>query len=299
MGNKRYLCGVDEKIKPKLSIVIPIYNGQRTVRDTMESLKKQTFNDFEIIVVDDGSKDNTLNIVKKYADKLIINEKNSGPAVSRNKGIKAANSDLIILTDGDVILPDNWAENMYNALRENDVIMGKINIPESTFIGDSISALGFPAGGSVGFNKIWKVNKEGYTEHASSCNMGIKKEIFEKYGYFDESFPLAGGEDGEFPYRITRRGVKIKYEPNALAWHEPRTSLKSFIRWQFYRGRSNYYYKKKVRGIAKKYIPLRIWSSYNIFKANYKSLKIFLITPLLFLSFSLQYIGYLYEKVRK
>lgn len=65
----------------------------------------------------------------------------------------------------------------------------------SNLLGDSISALGFPAGGAIVFDKIWKVNQDGFTDSLSTCNCAVKKDIFQKMGGFDDSFPFPGGED--------------------------------------------------------------------------------------------------------
>ncbi|MFH1332562.1 MAG: glycosyltransferase [archaeon] len=286
-------------MKLKISVVIPVYNDAKNLQKMMESLKKQTFKNFETIVIDDGSKDNSYEIAKKYADKVLRNETNKGPAVTRNRGIKNAKAEIIAFTDSDCEAKEDWLEkiNQLFADKEISVMMGKVTLPKSTLIADSISALGFPAGGHVGFEKMWKVNKEGFTDHLSSCNMALRKEVFEKQGMIDESFPLAGAEDSELSYRLTKNGVKIKYNPDAIVTHEPRTSLKSFIRWQITRGRSNYHFKKKI-GNVKQFVKLRAWSSKNIIKTYATDPKIIIILPLLASSFVLQQYGYMKEALK-
>jgi len=176
--------------------------------------------------------------------------------------------------------------------------MGNIKIPKSTFLGDSISALGFPGGGSVGFDKIWRVDAEGYTNHITSCNFAAQREIFHKYGMFDESFPFPGGEDPELSYRWTRKGVKIKYCPDIIVYHKPRKNLKSFIRWMIIRGRSSYLFKQKVDEVGS-FIGLRIWSTKNIIKKFAFTPNIILILPLILLSFALQYWGLVLQAAKK
>ena len=291
-------------MKPKISVVIPSYNSMKTLKNTLESLKKQTFKDFEVLIVDDCSRDESFALAKRYTGsntKILRNKENKGPAVSRNVGIKNARGGIIALTDSDCILSKDWLENMHKRFKDKNinVIMGKVNIEKSTFLGDSISSLGYPAGGSVGFDRMWRVDKNGWTERASSCNMGVRKEIFLKYGLFDESFPFAGGEDAEFPYRLTENKVKIKYCPEVVIWHVPRKDLKSFIKWHFLRGKTNYYCKQKMRGVYTEFVSLKIWSSINIIKDRYKDPKIILIIPLLILTFILQPMGFIYETTKK
>ncbi len=282
----------------KISVVIPVYNDEKRIGKILESLKRQTFKEFETIVVDDGSKDSSAEVAKKYADKVIVNQ-HSGPAVTRNTGIKNAKADIIAFTDSDCIAKEDWLEkiNEFFKNKENKVMMGKTVIPPSTFIGDSISALGFPAGGHAGFENMWKVSREGYTDHLSSCNMALRKEVFEKHGMVDESFPLAGAEDTELSYRLTKNGVKIRYNPEAIVEHEPRTSMKSFIRWQITRGRSNYHFKKKV-GKVNEFVKLRAWSTKNIIKKYATDPKIVMIIPLIATSFALQQYGYMKEAMK-
>ncbi len=289
-------------MKPKISVVIPSYNSMKTLGNTLESLKKQSFKNFEVLVVDDCSKDESFALAKGYKGiKVLRNKKNSGPAATRNLGIKNSKGEIIALTDADCVMEEDWLENMYKKFKDKDikVIMGKVNIPKSTILGDAISSLGYPAGGSLGFDRMWRVDKDGWTERASSCNMGVRKETFSKYGLFDESFPFAGGEDAEFPYRLTKNKIKIKYCSEVLVWHVPRKDLKSFIKWHFLRGRSNYYCKQKMKGVYEEFVSLKIWSSMNIIRERYKDPKIILIIPLLILSFILQSTGYIYETTKR
>ena len=284
---------------PKISVVIPVYNQARLLKHTLESFKRQTFQDFEIIVVDDASTDKSYDVAKEYAAKVFKNVSNKGPAYNRNLGSKVAEADIIAFIDSDCIADERWLENLHECMVKNrDVgsIMGQTNIPGSTYLGDSISVLGFPAGGSIGFEKIWKVDDNGFTDHISSCNLAVRRSIIDEHGGFDESFPMAGGEDTELSYRYINNGVKIKYLPEALVHHVPRTSFRSFVNWQVYRGRTNYHLKKKI-GKVGGFIKLRLWSSKNVLKHNLLDKKLPMVFFLLSLSFVMQQYGYLLEKL--
>ncbi|MBT4824994.1 glycosyltransferase [Candidatus Woesearchaeota archaeon] len=285
-------------VAPKISVIIPVYNQSRLLRHTLESLKRQTFQSFEVIVVDDASSDDSYEVAQKYTKKVFKNVVNKGPAYNRNLGIKVAEADLIVFTDSDCVADEKWLEHTYEAMKEKSVgvIMGNTDIPKSTYLGDSISTLGFPAGGSIGFNKIWKVDENGLTDHISTCNVAIRKSILDKHGSFDESFPLAGGEDTELSHRYNQNGVKIKYEPKAKIFHIPRDNLSSFFKWQIYRGRSNYHIKKKLGKIGD-FVKLRFWSSKNVLKHNLLDKKLPMVFFLLGSSFALQQYGYFKEKI--
>lgn len=283
---------------PHISVVIPAYNASNIIGCVLKSLQVQTFTDFEVIVVDDGSTDDTENIVRGFKDVKFRRQDHKGPAAARNLGIKTATGDIIAFTDTDCAVDRNWLKNMAQCFTEDvSAIMGRVNIPESTFVGDSISALGFPAGGSVGFENMWKVF-DGFTDHLSTCNCAVKKSVFEKFGYFDETFRKACNEDTELSYRLEKNNVKIKYCPDVVISHDARTGIVSFLCWNLRRGEGNYYFKQRVENV-KGFVKLRLWSTKNILRKYCMDRKIIMILILLFLSFVFQQIGYLKEKFRR
>ena len=174
--------------------------------------------------------------------------------------------------------------------------MGRLIISSSTYLGDCISALGFPAGGSIGFDKIWRVDDQGYTTSLSTCNCAIRKNIFEAAGGFDETFPYPGGEDTLLAYALCRNGCRIKYCPDIKVHHAPRTKLKDFIRWQFRRGISSYLFAQKIP-VKSDFIKLRIWSIKNIIATYKTDKKIPLILILLLTGYFSQILGYLLTKM--
>jgi GT2 family glycosyltransferase len=143
---------------------------------------------------------------------------------------------------------------------------------------------------------MWKVKQNGCTDHFSGCNFAARKETFQRFGLFDESFHL-GGEDSELCRRWHLSGVKIKYCPHVLIYHEPRQDFDTFIKWMFYRGRSNYYLKKKI-GDVSGLIGVRVRSTLRIIMKNLFDAKLPMIIVLHAFSFAVQQIGYFYEKGR-
>ena len=118
--------------------------------------------------------------------------------------------------------------------------------------------------------------------------------IEEKVGVFDESMK-SGAEDAELSFRMENVGIPIKYAPDAYAFHEARTTMTSFIRWQLRRGKANYQFKQKV-GPVGSFVKLRLWSTKNIIQKNIMNPKLPVVLSLLVFSFTLQQIGYLQEK---
>lgn len=281
----------------QISVVIPVYNAAKTILALFESLASQKFENFEVIVVDDCSSDDTPQIVQSLPCNLIQLSQNHGPAYCRNVGVGVAKGEILVFTDSDCRVTDNWLENIQRYFSKGDLeaIMGKLVLMPSTLVGDSISALGFPAGGAIGFDKIWKVDSEGFTDSLSSCNCAIRRNIFEKIGGFDVSFPYPGGEDSLLAHDLRRMNYRIKYCPDVLVFHEARDSIAGFIKWQFRRGISSYLFSTKVAD-KNKFINLRMWSTANIIKRYYQDKKFPLILCLLAASFLTQFAGFLFAK---
>ena len=284
----------------KLSVIIPAYNAEATLEALLQSLFNQTHEDFEIIVVDDCSTDKTPHIAQSYDCNLIQLFENHGPAFCRNRGAQNAEGEILVFTDSDCRADPIWLENIQKHFSQNDTvaIMGRLALMPSTLLGESISALGFPAGGSIGFDKIWKVDKAGFTESLSSCNCAIKKDIFYEIGMFDESFPYAGGEDSLLAYHLRRSNYRIKYCPELLVYHEARDTLVDFLKWHFRRGMSSFIFSKKISE-KKDFISLRMWSTRNIIRYYYTDKKFPLVLLLLFSSYFAQFIGFLFAKYNK
>ena len=279
------------------SVIVSAYNAEATLPALLNSLSNQNYKDFETIVIDDSSKDGTSQIARDYPCKVLTISKNRGPAYCRNVGAYHAQGDILAFTDSDCRVDNNWLANIHKSFSQNDIeaIMGRLALMPSTFFGDSISALGFPAGGAIGFDKIWKVDQYGFTDSLSSCNCAIRKNIFDKIGGFDESFPYPGGEDSLLAYNLRRLNYRIKYCPSVLAYHDARDSLIAFLKWQFRRGISSFIFSTKASD-KKKFLSLRIWSTKNIIKNYYTDKKFPLIVMLLSTSFFVQFAGFLYGR---
>ncbi len=278
-----------------LSVIVPAYNAEATLPALLDSLSNQSYDEFEVVVIDDASRDQTNRIAWSYPCELITLSENRGPAYARNVGAKKARGEILAFTDSDCRVDSNWVANIHKhfSYSDTEVIMGRLVLMPSTLLGDSISAIGFPAGGTIGFDKIWKVNGMGFTESLSSCNCAIRKGIFHKVGGFDDSFPYPGGEDSLLAYNLTELNYRIKYCPNVLAYHEARDSLPGFLRWQFRRGISSFIFSTKVAK-KKKFISLRFWSTGNIIRHYYTDKKFPIILCLLGLSFVIQFMGFLF-----
>ena len=283
---------------PTVSVIIPAHNAGNCLPMLIDSLLNQSRKADEILVVDDHSTDSTTDVARRYGILLLQNNTNKGPAAARNLGIKASINEILAFIDADCIADQDWIKNILEEFKDSreKVIVGKINIPKSTFLGDSISALGFPAGGHMGLDKMWRVDNEGRTNHITTANFALRKKTMLKIGLFDETFPY-GCEDVEFSIRCRRENIPIYYKKNMIYIHAPRKEFRSFIKWHIVRGRSNYYLKKKIKRV-RNFIWLRGWSSMNICRKYVLDVKFPLIIFLLLLSCVLQQVGYLSESAK-
>lgn len=286
MKNKVSIIIIFDQIRKEL---FPLLNQ---IRIQMKNLKEYSF---EVVLIHESNK--KLKPLSEFKGFKYVNiPEKRGFSFNRNKGLENAKGNIIVFIDDDCLPVDGWLENLLAPLDDKRIegVMGNVRIPKSNYIGDCISELGFPAGANAGFKNMWKVDKDEFTSHVTTCNCALRKDIFKKVGLFNEKL-IYGAEDAELSYRMEKSGYIVEYSPKALAYHKARDNLSSFIKWQLRRGKANYYFRKEV-GPIKNFLKLRIWSSSNILKKNLFDHKIFGVFPLLFLSFFFQQIGYYIEK---
>lgn len=209
-----------------VSIVIPNYNGEKFLRECIEALNDQTMSDFELILVDNGSTDKSLDIVKELSPdaRIIKLYRNYGFSRAVNEGIKASAAPYVILLNNDTrVLPD-FVKELYNAIRSDERIfsvsarMLQMYAPHLLdSAGDMYCCLGwaFARGKDkpeTGYNKR--------TEIFSACAGAAiyRKSVFEETGYFDEAH-FAYLEDVDVGYRARICGYINIYEPRAEVYH--------------------------------------------------------------------------------
>ena len=127
--------------QPQISVIIPVYNVEQYLSKCLESIINQTLQDIEIICINDGSTDNSLQILEEYAQKdsrmIVINQENQGVGVARNKGLEIARGDYIWFVDSDDYVERNGLDYVYEKSKENNadiVCFGVNNICKSTII---------------------------------------------------------------------------------------------------------------------------------------------------------------------
>ncbi|MFH1545366.1 MAG: glycosyltransferase family A protein, partial [archaeon] len=186
----------------KVSVIIPAFNAEKTVRETIKSVLNQSFKEFELIVVNDGSTDKTKKIIEGFKEKTrIINVQHKGISSSRNIGARNAKEEIIAFLDADVTVEKDWLKKLIKPFKEEKDLFGVSGIVRSKSTG-SIESDFFCF--SIGSSEF-----QGY-------NVAFrKKEFLEMKGYNEE---LRYGEDPELVWRAFNNGMKLK-KANALAFH--------------------------------------------------------------------------------
>lgn len=223
---------------PKYSIIIPVYNRPDELAELLPTLENQTFKDFEVVVVEDGSTVTCKNVVERYTGNLPVHyyfKENEGQGFARNFGFSKASGDYFIVFDSDCLIPADYMEkvNAFLSLHPLDAYGGP-DAAHSDFTiiqkGISQSLTSFLTTGGI----------RGRTKHVGdyhprSFNMGISRKVYEKTkGYL---IPFMG-EDLEFSTRIIKNGFKTGLIPEAFVYHKRRTGVKAFYKQMRYFGRA-------------------------------------------------------------
>ncbi len=220
------------------SIIIPVYNRPDEIGELLESLTMQTYKDFEVIIVEDGSEITCKSITDLYADSLNIRyyyKENSGQGFSRNYGFERANGDYLVVFDSDCIIPSHYFEHVTKQLNLTkadcwggpDRALSSFT-PVQKAINYSMTSL-LTTGGIRGGTK----KSEGF--HPRSFNMGISRGVFKQTGGYKIT---RMGEDIEFSIRIIKYGFKSVLIHDAYVYHKRRTGLREFYSQLHFFGRA-------------------------------------------------------------
>lgn len=214
----------------KYSFIIPVYNRPEEVDELLDSLTHQTFRDFEVLVIEDGSAIPCKDIVEKYDDLLSIKyfvKPNSGPGQTRNYGAERAEGEYLLILDSDCIVPPTYLEAVEAELnREPADAFGGPDRAHSSF-SDIQKAINyamtsfFTTGGIRGGKK--KMDKF----YPRSFNMGVRAEAYQALGGFSK---MRFGEDIDFSIRIFKNGYCCRLFPEAWVWHKRRTDFRKFFK---------------------------------------------------------------------
>ena len=222
----------------RYSIIIPVYNRPEELDELLESLTRQSFNNFEVVVVEDGSSHPAKHIAEKWSAHLRIRyfyKENTGQGFSRNFGFERARGEYLVVFDSDCLIPEQYFEAV-----------------EAHLAREPLDAWGGPDKAHPAFTPMQKAISYSMTSpfttggirggkkrigafHPRSFNMGISRAVWERtQGYIITRM----GEDIEFSIRINSLGFRTGLIPEAYVYHKRRTSLQQFYKQLHFFGRA-------------------------------------------------------------
>lgn len=229
----------------KVSVIIPSWNGKGLLKDCLESLSKQTFRDFEIIVVDNGSSDGSVEYIQSndVTIKLVRNKKNRGFAGGINSGVKESHAKYVVFLNNDTAVDKNWlkylvecADNHPEVFSVNPKLLNFSDRKLIDGVGIQINEVGQAR--SIGWQEkdSGQYEKEQYIFGATGGASLFVREKFIKLGMFDESFFMYS-EEVDLAFRAQFAGWKSIYCPKAVVFHKHKATAKKYPQrieyWQF------------------------------------------------------------------
>src|SRR5215211_5213634 len=211
--------------RPRVSVIVCSYNGERTLPDCLEGLLSLEYPSFEVIVVDDGSTDSTAAIAQEYGYRLITT-KNLGLSNARNVGMTAATGEIVAYIDDDARPDPHWLTYLAATfLSTEHAGVGGPNLthPDDGPIAECI--------GQAPGNPIHVLISDAEAEHIPGCNMAFRKDCLEEVGGFDPRFHVAG-DDVDVCWRLQQRGWTLGFSPAAVVWHHRRNSIRAYWKQQ-------------------------------------------------------------------
>ncbi len=230
-----------------ISVVIPTHNRSARLSECLDALLAQDYSDYEIILSDDGSTDNTAQVAAKYPRVKYIRNERRGPAAARNRGLEQARGEIVAFTDDDCRVPPNWLTQLADGYRR---------YPEVAGIGGYLDPSDEVVAWSIFARYERFITTESYRQKqcemvggvedypgGGTSNMSYRKKILDEVDNFDEWFIYPAAEDHDLRVRVHALGYKLLYLPlrvehlRTYSWHSFRkqsiTRGRGVVRWEY------------------------------------------------------------------
>ena len=217
----------------KFSIIIPVFNRPDEIQDLLTSLLSQTYRDFEVIVVEDGSEVTCEAVVSRFSKNfsiLYFFQENSGQGFARNFGMAQASGEFFVILDSDVVLPSMYLEVLAQAIRGRN--LDAFGGPDRS--GEDFSPL--QKAMDFAMTSFWTTGgirgklKDPSKYQARGFNMGVSRQVFEQtQGFLDPN----RGEDIEWSLRIKKSGFRLELVEEAYVFHKRKNTLLNFMKQSF------------------------------------------------------------------
>jgi len=223
---------------PRFSVVVCSCNGARTLDGCLAAATTLDYPDFEVIVVDDGSTDESAAIAGSYGAH-VISTPNCGLSSARNTGAEAATGEIVAFCDDDAVPDPHWLTYLATTYMTSEhVAVGGPNIapPDSTSVAECIA--------NAPGNATHVLLSDSIAEHIPGCNSSFRRDALLDVGGFDPQFRVAG-DDVDICWRLQDRGWTIGFNAAAMVWHHRRKDVRAFWRQQRDYGRAEAMLERK------------------------------------------------------
>jgi len=212
-----------------ISIIIPAYNAAQTLPACLAALQSQTQPPGEIIVVDDGSQDQTAQVARAYGAQL-LEQPHQGPAAARNLGIRQARGDIVLLTDADCEPVPTWVAEMMRPFADPRVVGVKGSY--RTHQQERVARLA-----QCEFEERYdRLERLATIDFIDTYAAAFRVAVLQEMGGFDPAFPQADNEDVELSYRLARAGCRLMFNRQAVVYHRHPNTWRAYLRRKIKRG---------------------------------------------------------------
>lgn len=210
-----------------VSLVIPTFNGASRIGSCLSSLQEFAPKHLEIVVVDDGSTDNLPDVVAQFPRVRLITQTNAGPAAARNRGAIETSGEILLFTDDDCVPTSNWVDAMLRPFQESDVVgaKGVYRSTQKRLIARFVQ--------TEYEDKYRIMQAHSQIDFIDTYSAGYRRDRFLEMDGYDTSFPVACAEDVELSYRMSARGWKMKFAPDAVVYHTHPDTLSTYLKKKY------------------------------------------------------------------
>lgn len=210
------------------SIIVPTFNGASRIGNCLDSLQRQVAGrDVEILVIDDGSTDNTAEVAGRYGGVRVISQANAGPAAARNRGAMESRGAIILFTDDDCVPLPDWLSAMLEPFGDAEVVGAKgVYRTRQTAIVARFVQIEYE-------DRYRRMARHSSIDFVDTYSAGFRRDRFLEIGGYDTSFPVACAEDIELSYRMSARGWAMKFVPAAVVYHTHPDTLSRYLKKKF------------------------------------------------------------------
>lgn len=213
----------DEKL-PSVSVIIPTFNGEKTIGQTLEGLADLDYpqNEIEIIVVDDASTDKTAEIALARGARVVQRRTKGGCASAKNSGVDHARNEIVAFIDADVLVAKNWLRELVAPFKDKTVVASGGRIKNKFQKNNALEKF-------IEYDNYYRTRKEN-AKSVPGSNSAYRKEVFNVVGKMDPYL----GEDPDFIYRVVSRGYKAVFAEKAVVYHPFPSDISTYLRKQVY-----------------------------------------------------------------